>query len=134
MTTRLLVGNTYPVYKKLKALGGRWDKEARGWLIPAGRFDEAVALLPPAKRELDPRLKEAAAATQAARIALCALERAEYYLKVRIVLESGTDASSELSFGGWECDDSPVGHCVYDNAFDPRNDCCLFCNEPRERN
>lgn len=34
----------------------------------------------------------------------------------------------------WVCEKgSPTGYCVYDNANDPANDCCLYCGEPRER-
>lgn len=30
----LITGNTYPVKEQIKALGGRWDREARGWYVP----------------------------------------------------------------------------------------------------
>jgi len=41
----LLIGNTYPLYKKLKELGGHWDKDAKGWQMPEAVFAEAQALL-----------------------------------------------------------------------------------------
>lgn len=44
-STVLITGNTYPVKDQLKALGGRWDGQAKGWRVPAGRADEARALV-----------------------------------------------------------------------------------------
>lgn len=36
-----IYGNTYPVKEQLKALGARWDKDARVWMIDESRADEA---------------------------------------------------------------------------------------------
>ena len=33
---------------------------------------------------------------------------------------------------GWQCEDSPVGLCVYDSQ-DRGSDQCLFCGDPDER-
>ena len=41
----LIVGNTYPVKDQIKALGGRWNAEAKGWMVPAARADEARRLV-----------------------------------------------------------------------------------------
>lgn len=41
----LITGNTYPVKDGLKALGGRWDPEAKGWRVPAAKADEARKLV-----------------------------------------------------------------------------------------
>lgn len=38
-----------------------------------------------------------------------------------------------LTFGYWDCDDSPTGKCVYDDKKDPCLDICLFCGHPDER-
>lgn len=35
MTTETITGNTYPVRAELRALGGRWDAKAQGWIFPA---------------------------------------------------------------------------------------------------
>lgn len=43
MTT--ITGNTYPVKDAIKALGGRWNRDARGWDVPDERADEAWALV-----------------------------------------------------------------------------------------
>lgn len=41
----LITGNTYPVRVELRELGGIWNKTAQGWEVPAGRADEARALV-----------------------------------------------------------------------------------------
>jgi hypothetical protein len=41
----LITGNTYPVKDAIKALGGRWDKDAKGWNVPDDKADEARALV-----------------------------------------------------------------------------------------
>jgi hypothetical protein len=60
----LVYGNTYPVKDRLKALGGRWDKAARGWNVPDTKLAEAASLLFPASQE-----------EEAIRLATCAAER-----------------------------------------------------------
>jgi hypothetical protein len=45
MTTVLITGNTYPVKDQIKALGGKWDKDAKGWRVPADKEAEAKALV-----------------------------------------------------------------------------------------
>ena len=34
---------------------------------------------------------------------------------------------------GWQCEDSPVGLCVYDSIEDRAMDQCIFCGWPDER-
>ena len=34
---------------------------------------------------------------------------------------------------GWQCEDSPVGLCVYDSINDRAFDHCIFCGDPDER-
>ena len=43
--TVLISGNTYPVRALLFNLGGKWDKQAKGWQVPAERADEARAIV-----------------------------------------------------------------------------------------
>lgn len=43
--TVLITGNTFPVKDQIKALGGKWDAYAKGWLVPADKADEARALV-----------------------------------------------------------------------------------------
>lgn len=53
MATVTITGNTYPVKDRIKELGGRWNKAAGGWDVPAERADEArdiVAGAGPARR------------------------------------------------------------------------------------
>jgi hypothetical protein len=45
METVTITGNTYPVKDKIKALGGRWNKGAQGWDVPAERAGQARALV-----------------------------------------------------------------------------------------
>lgn len=35
--------------------------------------------------------------------------------------------------GDWDCEDSPLGVCVYNHIEDPALDDCLFCGGPDER-
>ncbi len=37
----IITGNTYPVREQLKALGGRWNANARGWDVPADKAEQA---------------------------------------------------------------------------------------------
>jgi len=41
----LITGNTYPVKDQLRAMGGLWNPEAKGWMVPADRADEARRLV-----------------------------------------------------------------------------------------
>ena len=45
MQTELITGNTYPVKEQIKALGGRWNAAARGWMVPTEKAAEARALV-----------------------------------------------------------------------------------------
>lgn len=38
-------GNTYPVKDKLKAIGARWDKDGKTWIIDAAKLDAANAIV-----------------------------------------------------------------------------------------
>jgi len=42
---KLITGNTYPVKDSIKALGGRWNKLAKGWEVPEDKEEEAQALV-----------------------------------------------------------------------------------------
>lgn len=41
----LITGNTYPVKDQIKALGGRWNRAAQGWDVPADTADQARAIV-----------------------------------------------------------------------------------------
>lgn len=43
MTT--ITGNTYPVKEQIKALGGRWNRDAQGWDVPDDKAAEARQLV-----------------------------------------------------------------------------------------
>ena len=48
ITTANLVpvtGNTYPVKDQIKALGGKWDKDGKCWLVPEEKAAQAQALV-----------------------------------------------------------------------------------------
>jgi len=38
-----------------------------------------------------------------------------------------------IKMGSWDCENSPIGICVYDDIEDPYYDNCIFCQEPHER-
>jgi len=40
-----ITGNTYPVKDAIKAMGGKWNKIAKGWDVPDEVADEARALV-----------------------------------------------------------------------------------------
>ena len=40
-----ITGNTYPVKDRLKALGGRWNRDAQGWDVADDKADEARAIV-----------------------------------------------------------------------------------------
>lgn len=42
---QIITGNTYPVKESIKALGGRWNKIAKGWEVPDDKADEARVLV-----------------------------------------------------------------------------------------
>ena len=45
MTTIAITGNTYPVKDQLKALGARWNPDAKAWMISEEKADQARALV-----------------------------------------------------------------------------------------
>ena len=45
MTAVLITGNTFPVKDQIKALGGKWDAESKGWRVPADKADSAQKLV-----------------------------------------------------------------------------------------
>ena len=36
-----IAGNTFPVKESLKAIGARWNGDAKAWMVPADKADEA---------------------------------------------------------------------------------------------
>lgn len=44
-------GNTYPIKDQIRALGGRWDADARCWRVPEDKADEARALVAGAPKQ-----------------------------------------------------------------------------------
>ncbi len=43
--TETIAGNTYAVKEQIKALGGRWNRIAQGWDVPAVNAEQARALV-----------------------------------------------------------------------------------------
>ena len=128
---------TVKIYKKLKALGGSWDKEAKGWQMPEVAMTEAQALLaalPPPKPKVPEAIVHAHNVVEAARLLLREAENRQHTVRVNLVLGVRKDVNiSCLEFGYHECVTSPILSCVYDTADDPRQDDCIFCHEPRDR-
>jgi len=77
----------------------------------AGRMYEAEAVLDKARQDLDERRQELSEA-------------------LGKMLNVGSDY---IELGGWACETSPTGQCVYNRGKDPALDFCLFCGQPDER-
>jgi hypothetical protein len=46
MTSQVAItGNTYPVKESLKAMGARWNGDAKAWMVPSEKADEARKLV-----------------------------------------------------------------------------------------
>src|ERR1017187_7209719 len=46
---KTITGNTYPVKEQLKALGGKWNRAAKGWDMPDDKVEQALKLVAEAK-------------------------------------------------------------------------------------
>lgn len=40
-----ITGNTFPVKDKLKNLGGKWNADAKAWMVPDNKAEEAKQLV-----------------------------------------------------------------------------------------
>lgn len=61
------------------------------------------------------------------------LKETIYKKKCDLVFDITGLQPSEIEWGDWQCNKSPVGKCVYDSIEDPACDCCVFCGQPDER-
>ena len=65
------------------------------------------------------------------------LETFEGVLRVTIIDEMSTSKRPihyhDVSFGDWDCEDSPTGYCIYGFYDDYAHDSCIYCGEPDER-
>jgi len=52
MSMVAISGNTYPVKDQIKALGGRWNADAKVWMVPAERAEQARKLVEDAPRQV----------------------------------------------------------------------------------
>jgi hypothetical protein len=50
MSMVAIAGNTYPVKDQIKALGGRWNADAKVWMVPADKAEEARKIVANAPR------------------------------------------------------------------------------------
>lgn len=44
-----------------------------------------------------------------------------------------SDLTIPVESDNWDCEVSPIGYCVYDEAEDSALDECLYCGHPNER-
>lgn len=44
MITLLITGNTYVLRRQIKSLGGQWNGEHRGWIVPTSKKDSIIDL------------------------------------------------------------------------------------------
>lgn len=87
---------------------------------------------------LDNALREAAEASRALYVVQQSLRTtidvAHLVAANQVVLLLGIEVPPErLHLGGWECQDSPTGRCIYNTIEDPMKDDCLICHDPSER-
>ena len=64
------------------------------------------------------------------------LDDAVYNLEEAIrgmLREAGYDSTTHVAPGSWECSESPLGICIYNNHEDPCLDECVVCGDPEER-
>ena len=54
MATVAISGNTYPVKDQLKAMGARWNAEAKAWMVPAEKAEAARSLVTGAPAKSSP--------------------------------------------------------------------------------
>lgn len=59
--------------------------------------------------------------------------RNEWIGKMWPMFKSGHFAIAEHELDQWECKDSPIGICIYNDKEDPIHDFCVFCDDPEER-
>jgi len=54
--------------------------------------------------------------------------------ELRLIREQiALDPDEAVAIGDWNCPNSPIGLCVYDDYGDPAWDNCIFCGYPHER-
>jgi hypothetical protein len=129
-------GNTYPVYKKLKELGGVWDKSRKEWRLPKAHEEQARALIAsvpvkPEKPKAPQQLQEADDAVDLARRAYEAACRFQHRVRDSLVAMHITRGDIYgVIYGSHECEKSPTARCVYQ---DHDMDECIFCHDPHER-
>lgn len=58
--------------------------------------------------------------------------KAEYALREALAQQYDLKAET-LTLGHWECPDSPIKRCVYNQDVDPCCDDCIICHDPEER-
>ena len=107
----------------------KWYEERQEWnsknVVKAMRElqDDREELLKPIKDEFD-KINSS-------------LNTFEGVLRVAIIDEKSTPENpihyNHISFGYWECKDSPTDKCVYGFLYDHANDSCIYCGEPDER-
>lgn len=135
----LVDSRTIRLYKKLKALGGAWDKEAKGWQMPEATIAEAQAMLdalPTPKPKIPESILHARKVVDAAELLLREAKNKLHTVLVDLVVGTRDRPIvhiADLDFGYHECLTSPTRMCVYDTHDDPRQDDCIFCHEPRDR-
>ena len=85
------------------------------------------------EKSTDPRVTEARKKYDAAKEKLDDAENELLKSYGDVLRERGLDPDNTVVPGSWDCEESPVGKCVYDFYEDPARDCCLFCGDPEER-
>lgn len=58
--------------------------------------------------------------------------KAEYALREALAKQYGLDAEV-VYLGHWDCPESPIHRCIYNQDEDPYCDDCIICHDPEER-
>lgn len=101
----------------------------------SSRIEEINKLL--ARRMAGPdtkkALKESRAAIKQAEINLEDAHEGLRNLYANILKANGFNSRDIVVPGTWDCENSPVGCCIYNTFEDPSHDGCLVCLGPEER-
>lgn len=151
MTTKMIpiTGNTYTVYKQIKALSPRayWNKADQAWMVPEEHAEAARALVvaaPPQRRSavlLPPPPPPKPMTARQIELEDLELQRARIDAKIVTIEDSIlADAAklkrkraSTLALSNWTClsVENPEKRCVY--VWTKDDETCLFCRLPNER-
>jgi hypothetical protein len=96
---------------------------------------EPMQMSRPVKRAYDKwqRAKDLAICAQVISNKMAGLAKVERNIMLSELAIQINLGSTRLEISGWECKNSPLGICIYNDEDDRKHDECLFCEDPEER-